>query len=60
MKQSNITTPRTLADCSFVYGYTSIRPMAYREPKWEKVAGYLLAAAIGVSLAVLLVLELSK
>ena len=60
MKPSHITTPRNLADCTFTYGYASVRPMAYREPKWEKVAGYMLAAAIGVSLAVLLVMELSK
>lgn len=60
MKASHLSTPRTLADCTFTYGYNSVRPMAYREPKWEKVAGYALAAVIGVSLAVLLVLQLSK
>ncbi len=55
MKQSHITTPRTLADCQFVYGYTSVRPMAYREPTWERMAGWALATAIGVGLAWLLV-----
>lgn len=60
MKPSHTITPRTLADCTFTYGYTSVRPMAYREPTWEKVAGWMLAAAIGAGLAVLLVLELSK
>lgn len=55
MKQSHLTTPRTLADCQFQYGYTSVRPMAHREPMWERVAGYALAVAIGIGLAVLLV-----
>lgn len=60
MKPSHLTTPRTLADCTFTYGYASVRPMAYRVPRWEVWAGYALAAAIGVGLAVLLVVELSK
>jgi len=60
MKPSHITTPRTLADCTFTYGYTSVRPMAYRVPRWESVAGYLLAIGIGLSLAILLVRELCK
>lgn len=55
MKPSNLTTPRTLADCSFVYGYTSVRPMAYRVATWERLAGYALALVIGVGLAALLV-----
>lgn len=55
MKPSHLSTPRNLADCSFTYGYTSIRPMAHREPTWEKVCGFLLAVAIGVGLAALLV-----
>lgn len=55
MKPSHITTPRNLADCTFTYGYTSARPMAYREPKWERVAGYALAFGIGIGLAALLV-----
>lgn len=55
MKPSHITTPRTLADCTFTYGYTSSRPMAHREPAWERVAGYVLATAIGVGFAALLV-----
>lgn len=60
MKPSHLTTPRTLADCTFVYGYASVRPMAYRKDWWEDMAGYALAACIGGGLAVLLVLELSK
>lgn len=55
MKPSHTTTPRTLADCTFTQGYTSIHPMAHREPTWERFAGYVLATAIGVGLAWLLV-----
>lgn len=55
MKPSHITTPRTLADCTFPTGYVSVQPMAYREPTWERVAGYVLAFAIGCGLAALLV-----
>ena len=55
MKPSHTTTPRNLADCTFVYGYATTRPMAHREPSWERVASWLLATAIGVGLAVLLV-----
>lgn len=60
MKPSNLSTPRTLADCTFTYGYTSSRPMAHRVPKWERFAGFVLAFVIGVGLATLLVMELSK
>lgn len=55
MKPSHTQTPRTLADCTFTQGYTNIYPMAHREPTWERVAGYVLAVAIGVGLAALLV-----
>lgn len=55
MKPSHLSTPRNLADCSFTYGYTSIQPMAHREPTWENVGGFLLAVVIGVGLAALLV-----
>lgn len=55
MKPSHITTPRNLADCTFTYGYTTARPMAYREAKWEKLAGYALAFVIGIGLAAVLV-----
>ena len=55
MKPSHITTPRTLADCTFTYGYASVRPMAYRVLTRELVAGWLLATAIGVGFAALLV-----
>jgi hypothetical protein len=55
MKPSHTQTPRTLADCTFTYGYTSVRPMAYREPHWQRIGGYVLALVIGVGLAALLV-----
>lgn len=55
MKPSHLTTPRTLADCTFTYGYASVQPMAHREPTWERVGSWLLATAIGVGFAALLV-----
>ena len=55
MKPSHTQTPRNLADCTFTYGYTSVRPMAYREPTWERIAGYALAFVIGCGMAALLV-----
>jgi len=60
MKPSHTTTPRTLADCTFTYGYASVRPMAYRIPRWERWAGYALAAFIGVGFAACLVMGLSQ
>lgn len=60
MKPSHIQTPRTLADCTFVQGYTEVKPMAYRMESWETWAGYLLAFGIGVALATVLFLGLSK
>lgn len=60
MKPSHITTPRNLADCTFTYGYTTSRPMAYREANWEKLAGYALAFAIGIGLAAVLVVGWSS
>lgn len=59
MKPSHTQTPRTLADCTFTQGYTSVHPMAHREPTWERVAGYVLAIAIGVALATVLFMGLS-
>lgn len=50
MKPSHITTPRTLADCTFTTGY----PSARRERLiafGEAVAGIAVFAAIGVLLA---------
>lgn len=60
MKHSHTTAPRTLADCQFTTGYASIRPMAYRTSTWERVAGVLLAVAIGVGLATTLFIGLSN
>lgn len=57
MKPSHTQTPRTLNECQFTPGYESA---SLREPLWEKVAGYLLALAIGCALAGLLVIGLSK
>lgn len=59
MKPSHMTTPRTLADCTFQQGYTSIYPMGHKEPAWEKWAGVALAFVIGIGLAMLLVNGLS-
>lgn len=59
MKPSHTQTPRTLAECTFQQGYTSIYPMAHKEPEWEKWAGIALAIGIGFALAVLLVKGLS-
>lgn len=53
MKQSNLTTPRTLNECHFTPGYTSEGPQ--RETMAERIAGYVLAVAIGIGLAALLV-----
>jgi hypothetical protein len=32
MKQSHLTTPRTLSDCTFTTGYSSYRPSRY---EWQ-------------------------
>ena len=55
MKPSHLQTPRTLAECTFTTGYSSVQ-----EPAWETVAGYILAIAIGTGLAVMLVWGLTK
>lgn len=55
MKPSHLSTPRTLSETSFVTGYVSVRPMAYREFTWEKAANYATAVVIGFSLAAVLV-----
>lgn len=52
MKQSHLTTPRTLNECHFTPGYQSLQN---KEPVWEVVAGYVLALAIGIGMAWLLV-----
>jgi hypothetical protein len=49
VKNSNFQTPRNFADCTWVQGY------GRTEPLWERVAGYVLAFAIGAGLAVTLV-----
>ena len=50
----NITTPRTLADCSFVQGYSTM-PIKAPVSRSERVYGALLAVVIGVAVAMLLV-----
>ena len=57
MKPSHTQTPRTLADCTFVTGYSNLHD---KEPLWEKVAGFMLAIAIGVALASVLFFGLSS
>ena len=52
MKQSHLTTPRTLNECHFTPGYQSIDS---KEPLWEVIAGYALALTIGIGMAWLLV-----
>lgn len=52
MKPSHTQTPRTLNECQFTPGYMSLNDS---EPLWERVAGYVLAIAIGVGMAALLV-----
>lgn len=50
MKPSHIKTPRTLADATFVTGHARISI-----EQAERIAGRLLAAAIGVALTLVLV-----
>jgi len=45
----NLKTPRTSAEFNWVQGHGPV------EPLWEKVAGYVLAFAIGAGMACLLV-----
>lgn len=52
MKQSHLTTPRTLADCQFTCGYRSTSATA--RPRLT-VADVLLACAIGGGFAALLI-----
>ena len=52
MKPSHTQPPRTLNECQFTPGYMSL---TNREPAWQRVAGYVLAIAIGVGMAALLV-----
>lgn len=58
MKQSHLTTPRTLNECQFTPGYIS--HSSYDEPLWERIAGYALALFIGIGLAGVLVYGWSK
>lgn len=52
MKQSHLTTPRTLNECQFTPGYQSLQD---KEPLGEIIAGYVLALFIGIGMAWLLV-----
>ena len=53
MKPSHRTTPRTLADCTFVTGYSRIEHPDI--PTGEVWAGRLLAVLIGVALTLVAV-----
>lgn len=37
MKPSNLTTPRTLSECSFTIGYQTYSPLSDRPTFWEFV-----------------------
>jgi len=50
MKPSNLSTPRTLNECHWTPGYTSLS-----SDKNKSIAGYVLAFAIGIGIAVLLI-----
>lgn len=51
----NYNTPRTLADCQFTTGYgLSQHPRSRPASRTERMAGVLLAVAIGICLAALL------
>lgn len=58
MKPSHTQTPRTLADCTFVTGHSTMHSTP--EPLWEVIAGYVLAIFIGVALATILFYGLSS
>lgn len=51
MKPSHLQTPRSMQDGYWTSGYISA---SSREPRWETIAGYILATAIGIGLAALL------
>ncbi len=51
----NVTTPRTLSECSFVVGYRSLDHSHHRrESVTERAAGVVLAVVCGVMLALAL------
>jgi hypothetical protein len=52
MKPSNLTTPRTLADCTFTTGYQSYQPSAY---DWQDYVVFWGCAAAGAALTFILV-----
>ena len=54
MMTRNERTPRTLADCSWQTGYASAQLPRDPVPAIERIAGVLLAVAIGVFAALLL------
>ncbi len=51
--------PRTLQEAFGPYCSSQVAPMRSPETRAERVAGWLLAIAIGVSLGVLLVIEIA-
>ncbi len=50
MKPSHITTPRTIAECTWVTGYTRANV-----PTGDRIAGFVLAVFIGVSVTLVAV-----
>lgn len=51
----NITTPRTLSECSWTTGYPAVQHEHHsREGMVERIAGVLLATVIGVLLSAFL------
>jgi hypothetical protein len=46
MKSSNITTPRTLADCSFEVGHYTYRPISDEPTIWE----FIIYGTIGLAM----------
>lgn len=59
MKSSHYTAPRTLSECSFVTGYSTL-PIAAPVSRFERIAGVLLAVVIGLALALLIVHGVSQ
>jgi ABC-type nitrate/sulfonate/bicarbonate transport system permease component len=53
VKASHYTTPRTLADCQWTSGYTTL-PIQSPVSRSERLAGVFLAVVIGIATALML------